>query len=38
VGLEGLITYKYQMTGDGHIVANYTGANAKAFTHQDYPC
>ncbi|MDZ8225047.1 glutamate-5-semialdehyde dehydrogenase [Nostoc sp. ChiVER01] len=35
VGLEGLVTYKYQMTGDGHIVATYTGANAKAFTHQD---
>jgi glutamate-5-semialdehyde dehydrogenase len=35
VGLEGLITYKYQMTGDGHIVATYTGANAKSFTHQD---
>ncbi|QSJ14921.1 glutamate-5-semialdehyde dehydrogenase [Nostoc sp. UHCC 0702] len=35
VGLEGLVTYKYQMTGDGHIVANYTGANAKPFTHQD---
>jgi glutamate-5-semialdehyde dehydrogenase len=35
VGLEGLITYKYQMTGDGHIVANYTGANAQAFTHRD---
>ncbi|BAZ54154.1 gamma-glutamyl phosphate reductase [Nostoc sp. NIES-4103] len=35
VGLEGLVTYKYQMTGDGHIVATYTGANAKPFTHQD---
>jgi glutamate-5-semialdehyde dehydrogenase len=35
VGLEGLVTYKYQMTGDGHIVATYAGANAKAFTHQD---
>ena len=35
VGLEGLVTYKYQMIGDGHIVATYTGANAKAFTHQD---
>jgi glutamate-5-semialdehyde dehydrogenase len=35
VGLEGLITYKYQVTGDGHIVATYTGANAKAFTHRD---
>ncbi|WP_071187729.1 glutamate-5-semialdehyde dehydrogenase [Trichormus sp. NMC-1] len=35
VGLEGLITYKYQMTGDGHIVSSYTGANAKSFTHRD---
>lgn len=35
VGLEGLVTYKYQMTGNGHIVATYTGANAKPFTHQD---
>lgn len=35
VGLEGLVTYKYQMTGDGHIVTTYTGANAKPFTHQD---
>lgn len=35
VGLEGLVTYKYQMTGDGHIVATYTGANAKSFTHKD---
>ncbi|WP_353929509.1 glutamate-5-semialdehyde dehydrogenase [Okeanomitos corallinicola TIOX110] len=35
VGLEGLVTYKYQMCGDGHIVSNYTGANAKSFTHRD---
>ncbi len=35
VGLEGLITYKYQMTGNGHIVAAYTGKNAQSFTHQD---
>lgn len=35
VGLEGLVTYKYQMIGDGHIVATYTGANAKSLTHQD---
>ena len=35
VGLEGLVTYKYQMTGNGHIVANYTGENAKPFTHKD---
>ncbi|MFM2063028.1 MAG: hypothetical protein RLZZ507_2698 [Cyanobacteriota bacterium] len=35
VGLEGLVTYKYQMCGDGHIVKTYTGANAKSFTHRD---
>ncbi|QLE56937.1 glutamate-5-semialdehyde dehydrogenase [Nostoc sp. TCL26-01] len=35
VGLEGLVTYKYQMTGAGHIVATYTGADAKPFTHRD---
>jgi len=35
VGLEGLVTYKYQMSGNGHIVKTYTGANAKSFTHRD---
>lgn len=35
VGLEGLVTYKYQLVGDGHIVATYSGADAKAFTHKD---
>ncbi len=35
VGLEGLVTYKYQLIGDGHIAATYTGANAKSFTHKD---
>ncbi|OKH25198.1 glutamate-5-semialdehyde dehydrogenase [Hydrococcus rivularis NIES-593] len=35
VGLEGLVTYKYQITGNGHIVADYTRANAKSFTHRD---
>lgn len=35
VGLEGLITYKYQMSGNGHIVKTYTGANAKSFKHRD---
>ena len=34
VGLEGLVTYKYKLTGDGHIAATYTGANAKKFTHK----
>ena len=35
VGLEGLVTYKYRLVGNGHIVASYTGANAKTFTHKD---
>ncbi|MUL36243.1 glutamate-5-semialdehyde dehydrogenase [Gloeocapsopsis dulcis] len=35
VGLEGLVTYKYKMTGDGHIVATYTGENPKLFNHKD---
>ncbi|MEM6448967.1 MAG: glutamate-5-semialdehyde dehydrogenase [Cyanobacteria bacterium P01_D01_bin.105] len=35
VGLEGLVTYKYQLVGDGHVVASYSGADAKPFTHQD---
>jgi glutamate-5-semialdehyde dehydrogenase len=35
VGLEGLVTYKYKVTGDGHIAAAYTGENAKSFTHRD---
>ncbi|WP_414583666.1 glutamate-5-semialdehyde dehydrogenase [Scytonema sp. PCC 10023] len=35
VGLEGLVTYKYQMTGNGHIVATYTGADAKPFIHRN---
>lgn len=35
VGLEGLVTYKYQMIGNGHIAATYTGTDARPFTHQD---
>jgi glutamate-5-semialdehyde dehydrogenase len=35
VGLEGLVTYKYQVVGNGHVVASYTGENAKSFTHRD---
>lgn len=35
VGLEGLVTYKYQAVGDGHIVETYSGSNAKPFTHRD---
>jgi len=35
VGIEGLVTYKYKLVGDGHIVADYVGSNAKQFTHTD---
>lgn len=35
VGLEGLVTYKYHLLGSGHIVATYSGAEARPFTHQD---
>ncbi|NJL00379.1 MAG: glutamate-5-semialdehyde dehydrogenase [Spirulinaceae cyanobacterium RM2_2_10] len=35
VGLEGLVTYQYQVTGRGQIVADYTGENAQPFTHRD---
>lgn len=35
VGLEGLVTYKYQVVGEGHIAATYAGEKAKPFTHQD---
>ncbi len=34
VGLEGLVTYKYLMTGQGHIVADYASGN-KHFRFRD---
>ncbi|ETX09055.1 glutamate-5-semialdehyde dehydrogenase [Candidatus Entotheonella palauensis] len=34
VGLDGLVIYKYCLVGQGHIVADYAGPNAKPFTHQ----
>ncbi len=35
VGLEGLVTYKYKLIGNGQIAATYTGDNPKDFTHRD---
>ncbi|NJP12576.1 MAG: glutamate-5-semialdehyde dehydrogenase [Leptolyngbyaceae cyanobacterium RU_5_1] len=35
VGLEGLVTYKYQLAGNGHIAATYSGTSAKPFIHRD---
>ena len=34
VGLDGLVTYKYVLMGDGHIVADYSGGKKK-FNHKD---
>jgi len=34
VGLEGLVTYKYIVTGSGQVVSTYIGKNAKPFTHR----
>jgi glutamate-5-semialdehyde dehydrogenase len=34
VGLEGLVIYKWQLFGNGHIVADYAGSSAKTFTHR----
>jgi glutamate-5-semialdehyde dehydrogenase len=34
VGLDGLVIYKYRLTGHGHIVADYVGPDAKPFTHK----
>lgn len=34
VGLEGLVTSKYCLLGDGHIVSTYIGPLAKRFSHK----
>lgn len=33
VGLEGLVIYKYKVYGSGQIVGDYSGKNARSFTH-----
>ncbi len=34
VGLDGLVTYKYELEGRGHVVAAYVGPKARPFTHK----
>ncbi|MFH1403550.1 MAG: glutamate-5-semialdehyde dehydrogenase, partial [Candidatus Altiarchaeota archaeon] len=34
VGLEGLVIYKWVLKGSGHVVAEYSGKNARKFTHK----
>ncbi|MCS5699950.1 glutamate-5-semialdehyde dehydrogenase [Cyanobium sp. FGCU-52] len=36
VGLEGLITYRYRLRGEGHIAADYA-SGARRFTHRSLP-
>jgi glutamate-5-semialdehyde dehydrogenase len=33
VGLEGLVTYKYRVSGSGQVVKDYVGKNARPFKH-----
>jgi glutamate-5-semialdehyde dehydrogenase len=35
VGLEGLVTYKYKLVGDGHVTADYSGPRARRFSHRN---
>lgn len=38
VGLEGLMSYQYQLRGNGHIVGEFVGGGGdKPFTHRDLP-
>ena len=34
VGLDGLVTYKYLLRGNGQIVATYSGKDARPFRHR----
>ena len=34
MGIEGLITYKYRIIGNGQCVSEYSGKNAKKFLHK----
>jgi glutamate-5-semialdehyde dehydrogenase len=34
VGLDGLVIYKYRLVGQGQVVADYVGPQARPFTHR----
>jgi glutamate-5-semialdehyde dehydrogenase len=36
VGLDGLVTYRYRLRGEGHIVADYA-SGVRRFTHRSLP-
>ena len=35
VGIEGLMSYKYELSGNGHRVCDYSGKDARSFTHRE---
>jgi len=35
VGIEGLVTYKYKLVGNGQIVSDYVGVDARSFSHKN---
>lgn len=35
VGMEGLMIYQWRLVGNGQVVADYSGENAKSFTHRN---
>ena len=35
VGLEGLVSYKYKLVGEGHIVSSYSEKSGRKFKHID---
>ena len=37
VGLDGLVTYRYQLSGRGQLVRDYVGKDAKPFKHIRMP-
>ncbi len=36
VGVEGLVTYKWEVQGEGHVVADYSSGR-RSFTHRELP-
>src|SRR5215813_8549401 len=34
VGVDGLVIYKYRLVGQGHVVADYVGPQARPFIHR----
>ena len=34
VGIEGLVTYKYVLKGNGHVVRDYVGKDARPYRHE----